>query len=227
MDERITRRGSLVRLGSIVVAAVGGNALIGGTGAEGGNKAVESGAVQCVLTPELTEGPYYIAGEKLRRDIREGHPGTLLTLRLTVLDVSTCKPIKGAAVDIWHADAAGNYSGFGPDTSSRTFLRGIQKTDKNGVALFTTIYPGWYRGRAVHIHIKVHVGGSVVHTGQLFFPDALTRDVYKAAPYASRGNPDMTNAQDSIYVNGGKRGLLAVKKSGAGYVGTIAMGVHK
>jgi protocatechuate 3,4-dioxygenase beta subunit len=227
MDEPITRRGSLARLGGIVIAAAGGNALLGATGAEGGNKAVETGAVQCVLTPELTEGPYYIAGEKLRRDIREGRPGTLLTLHLTVLSTSTCKPIKGAAVEIWHADAAGNYSGFGSDTSSRTFLRGIQKTDKNGLAVFTTIYPGWYQGRAVHIHVKVHVGGSVVHTGQLFFPDTLTQEVYKAAPYASRGNPSTTDAQDSIFVNGGRRGLLALKKSGAGYVGTIAMGVHK
>ena len=227
MEEPLTRRRSLARLGGLVVAATGGSALLGAARAEGGNKAVETGAVQCVLTPELTEGPYYIAGEKLRRDIREGHPGTLLTLRLTVLNVATCKPISGAAVDIWHADAAGNYSGFGSDTSSRTFLRGIQKTDQNGLAVFTTIYPGWYQGRAVHIHVKVHVGGSVVHTGQLFFPDALTAQVYKAAPYASRGNPSTTDAQDSIFVNGGKRGMLALKKSGAGYIGTIAMGVHK
>jgi protocatechuate 3,4-dioxygenase beta subunit len=227
MDEPITRRGSLAKLGGIVVAAAGGNALLGAAGAEGGNKAVETGAVQCVLTPELTEGPYYIAGEKLRRDIREGHPGTLLTLHLTVLNVATCRPISGAAVDIWHADAAGNYSGFGSDTSSRTFLRGIQKTDKNGLAVFTTIYPGWYQGRAVHIHVKVHAGGRVVHTGQLFFPDALTEQVYKAAPYAARGNPSTTDAQDSIYVNGGRRGLLALKKSGTSYIGTIAMGVHK
>src|SRR5205823_11412199 len=158
---------------------------------------------------------------------REGHPGTLLTLDLRVVNVATCSPIKGAAVDIWHADAAGNYSGFGAGAASRTFLRGIQKTDANGLAVFTTIYPGWYSGRAVHIHVKVHVGGSVVHTGQLFFPDALTQAVYKAAPYASRGNPDVSNAQDSIFVNGGKRGLLALKKSGAGYVGTTAMGVHQ
>jgi hypothetical protein len=225
-DEAVTRRGSLARLGGALVAAAGGKALVGGDAAVG-NRAIESGAVQCVLTPELTEGPYYIAGEKLRRDIREGHPGTLLNLRLRVLNASTCAPIRGAAVDIWHADAAGNYSGFGADTSSRTFLRGIQKTDKNGLALFTTIYPGWYRGRAVHIHVKVHVGGSVVHTGQLFFPDALSAAVYKRAPYVSRGGPDMTNAQDSIYVNGGKRGLLSLTKSGAGYVGAIAMGVHK
>ena len=227
MDEPITRRGSLVKLGGIVVAAAGGKSLLDATGAEGGNKAVETGAVQCVLTPELTEGPYYIAGEKLRRDIRDGRPGTLLTLRLTVLNASTCKPIKNAAVDIWHADASGNYSGFGGGASSRTFLRGVQKTDANGLAVFKTIYPGWYQGRAVHIHVKVFVGGSVVHTGQLFFPDALSREVYKAAPYAARGSQDMPNTSDSIYVNGGRRGLLAVKKSGAGYIGTIAMGVHK
>src|SRR5947208_14445486 len=212
MDEPITRRGSLARLGGLLMAAAGGGSLLPGT-AEGGNAAIETGAAQCVLTPELTEGPYYIAGEKVRRDIRDGHPGTLLTLRLTVLDAATCRPIKGAAVDIWHADAAGNYSGFGGGASSRTFMRGIQKTDKNGLALFTTVYPGWYQGRAVHIHVKVHVGGSVVQTGQVFFPDAVTQAVYKAAPYASRGNPDVPNAQDSIFVNGGKRGLLALKKS--------------
>jgi protocatechuate 3,4-dioxygenase beta subunit len=225
-ENMFTRRTTLAKLGGVVLAAAGGRALLSGE-AQGGNLAIETGAAQCVLTPELTEGPYYIAGEKLRRDIREGHPGTLLTLRLTVLSASTCKPITGAVVDIWHADAAGNYSGFGADTSSRTFLRGIQKTDRNGVALFTTVYPGWYQGRAVHIHLKVHVGGNVVHTGQLFFPDALTQTVYKAAPYAARGNPDTPNARDSIFVNGGKRGLLALKQSGAGYTGTIAMGVHK
>jgi protocatechuate 3,4-dioxygenase beta subunit len=224
--ERFTRRSSLARLGGALVAAAGGRALLSPE-AEGGNKAVESGAVQCVLTPELTEGPYYIAGEKTRRDVRDGHPGTLLSLRLRVLDSSTCKPIKGAAVEIWHADAAGNYSGFGAGASSRTFLRGVQKTDAKGVAIFTTIYPGWYQGRTVHIHVKVHVGGRVVHTGQLFFNDTLTDAVYRAKPYSTRPNRDVRNTQDSIFVNGGKRGLLSVTKSGAGYVGTIAMGVHK
>ena len=225
MDEKLTRRGSLARLGGLALTVAGAGSLVAETGT--GNAAIESGAVQCVLTPELTEGPYYIAGEKLRRDIRDGHPGTLLTLRLRVLSASTCAPIKGAAVDVWHADAAGNYSGFGAGASSRTFMRGVQKTDKNGLALFTTVYPGWYQGRAVHIHVKVHVGGSVVHTGQLFFPDALTAAVYKHAPYAARGGPDMTNEQDSIFVNGGKQSILTVAKSGAGYVGSIAMGVHK
>jgi protocatechuate 3,4-dioxygenase beta subunit len=223
--ERFTRKHSLARLGGLIVAAAGGEALLGDTSS--GNAAIETGAVQCVLTPELTEGPYYIAGEKVRRDIREGYPGTPLTLRLTVLNAATCKPIKGAAVDIWHADAAGNYSGFGAGASSRTFMRGIQKTDANGLATFLTVYPGWYQGRAVHIHVKVHVGGSVVHTGQLFFPDAVTAAAYKVSPYTSRPGPDMLNAQDSIFVNGGRRGMLALKKTSAGYTGSIAMGVHK
>jgi protocatechuate 3,4-dioxygenase beta subunit len=218
---RFTRRSSLARFGGLVAAAVGGRALVVET-ADGGNKAVESGAVSCVLTPELTEGPYYIAGEKLRRDIREGHPGTLLTLRLRVLNASTCRPIKGATVDIWHCDAAGNYSGFGGGASSRTFLRGIQKTDAEGLALFKTIYPGWYQGRAVHIHVKVHVGGNVVHTGQFFFDDALNDAVYARSPYRTG---QMRNAQDSIYVNGGSRSMLKVKHNGAGYVGAITMGV--
>jgi protocatechuate 3,4-dioxygenase beta subunit len=226
-ENRFTRRGSLARLGGLAAATLGGRALLGADEADAGNKAVEAGLVTCVLTPELTEGPYYIAGEKVRRDIREGHPGTLLTLKLRVLNVATCSPITGAAVDIWHADAAGNYSGFGAGASSRTFLRGIQKTDANGIATFTTIYPGWYSGRTVHIHVKVHVGGSVVHTGQLFFPDSLTDVVYQATPYSARPNRNVRNAQDSIFVNGGKRGLLTVKKATNGYVGSIAMGVHK
>ena len=224
--ERFTRRSSLARLAGALVTAAGGRALLSPR-AEGGNKAVESGAVQCVLTPELTEGPYYIAGEKVRRDVRDGHPGTRLSLRLRVLDASTCKPIKGASVEIWHADAAGAYSGFGAGASSRTFLRGIQKTDATGLAIFTTIYPGWYQGRTVHIHVKVHVGGRVVHTGQVFFNDSLTNAVFRAEPYSTRPNRDVRNAQDSIFVNGGKRGLLSVTKSGSGYVGTITMGVHK
>jgi protocatechuate 3,4-dioxygenase beta subunit len=222
--ERVTRRGSLSRLGGLLVAAAGGGALAGATS---GNAAIESGAVQCVLTPELTEGPYYIAGEKVRRDIREGHPGTPLLLHLTVLDASTCKAVNGAAVDIWHADAAGDYSGFSPDTSSRTFMRGIQPTDKHGVATFLTVYPGWYQGRAVHIHVKVHISGSVVHTGQLFFHDATTALAYRVAPYTKRPGPDMLNAQDSIFVNGGSKSILAVRRSGTSWVGSIAMGVHR
>src|SRR5256885_982093 len=166
------------------------------------------GAFSCALAPEQTEGPYYIANEKRRRNITEGRPGTPLTLRLRVVDASTCKPIKNAAVDVWHCDALGAYSGFGAGSGSRTFMRGIQRTDANGFATFGTVYPGWYQGRTVHIHVKVHVRGNVVHTGQLYFADRITDAVFKRRPYSRRGARTTRNSSDSVYRNGGKRSLL-------------------
>jgi protocatechuate 3,4-dioxygenase beta subunit len=236
-EHHITRRASLGRFAGIVATALGAGALEAADDADAGPAAVASGAVRCVLTPELTEGPYYIAGEKVRRDITEGRPGVALTLKTTVVNASTCKAIKGAAVDIWHCDAGGLYSGYtsgagggGPGghqepTDKLTFMRGIQRTDATGLATFKTIYPGWYQGRAVHIHVKVHVRGSVVHTGQLFFSDALTDKVYERSPYAGRGTRDKRNGDDSIFVNGGSKGLVKAARSGSGYVATITMGV--
>jgi protocatechuate 3,4-dioxygenase beta subunit len=221
MNEKLTRRGSLAALGGIAAVVLGWKAET----ASAGPAAVASGVVSCVLTPELTEGPYYLPNEAVRRNITEGRPGTPLALRLTVVDASTCKAIRNAKVDIWHADAVGVYSGVQGNTG--TFMRGIQPTNAHGIALFDTVYPGWYQGRAVHIHVKVHLGGSVVHTGQLFFHDTLTDAVYKNAPYDTRGARDTRNATDSIYRNGGSRSVLALVKSGSGYVGTIAMGVHR
>src|SRR3954451_5267687 len=117
---RLTRR-SLMGLGGL--AALGAAGLAPEDDATAGPSAVASGAVSCVLAPEQTEGPYYIAGEKLRRDVREGRPGTLLTLQLTVVDASTCRPIKGATVEIWHCDAGGAYSGFTTTgAGQRTYL---------------------------------------------------------------------------------------------------------
>jgi Dioxygenase len=228
----LSRRGALARIGGFAAGAIGVGALGGVTrdadAAAGGPAGVASGAVSCVLTPELTEGPYYIDGEKVRRNVTEGKPGARLLLKLKVVDASTCKPIKGAAVDIWHADAAGVYSGFGAGASSRTFMRGIQKTDANGLASFQTVYPGWYQGRTVHIHVKVHVGGSVVHTGQLFFSDTMTDAVYRRSPYNKRPGRDPRNSGDSIFVNGGSKSVLAVKKDGkGGYVGALTMGVSR
>jgi protocatechuate 3,4-dioxygenase beta subunit len=218
LPERLSRR----RL--LGLAALGAAGAWPVEEASAGPRAVASGAITCVLAPELTEGPYYLPNERIRRDITEGKPGTPLQLRLTVVNVSSCKPIRGAAVDIWHADASGVYSGVAGNTG--TFLRGIQKTDRTGLAVFDTIYPGWYQGRAVHIHLKVHLGGNVLHTGQLFFPDALSDQVYRAAPYKARGNPDTPDDADAIYRNGGSRSLLHPVKSGSGYVGSMVMGVH-
>ena len=223
-DVRLTRRRSLLGLGGLVAAALGAGAA---KATEDGPAGVASGQVKCVLTPEMTEGPYYLSGEKLRRDITEGKRGARLDLALTVVDASTCRPINGATVDIWHCDAGGIYSGFGAGSSNRTFLRGLQRTDAHGVAHFKTVYPGWYPGRTVHIHVKVHVRGNVVHTGQLFFADATTDAVYRKAPYSKRPNRDPRNSGDSIFVNGGKRSLLKVKKTKAGYRGAIVMGVTR
>jgi protocatechuate 3,4-dioxygenase beta subunit len=221
MEKRITRRGSLVTLGGLAAGAFGWQADEAGAGPAG----VASGVVSCVLTPEMTEGPYYVPNEAVRRNITEGRPGTPLHLRLSVVNASTCKPIKNAAVDVWHADALGVYSGVQGNTG--TFMRGIQRTDASGLALFDTVYPGWYQGRTVHIHVKVHLGGTVVHTGQLFFPDTLTDKVYSASPYDTRGQRDIRNTNDSIFRNGGSRSMLTLVKSASGYVARVTMGVHR
>ncbi|HEY7179652.1 MAG TPA: intradiol ring-cleavage dioxygenase [Gaiella sp.] len=230
----LTRRDSLRKLGGVAALALGGAAGIevldprDAAGAGTGPAAVSAGLVSCVLTPEMTEGPFYLEGDKVRRDVREGRPGVPLLLRTTVLDVSSCKPIRTAAVDIWQCDAGGTYSGFAQEgTDGQTFMRGIQRTDEKGVASFATIYPGWYESRTVHIHVRVYLGGSVVHTGQLFFPDALTDAVYRRAPYNRRPGRTTRNATDSIFRNGGARSMLRLAKSGKGYVGTIAMGVSR
>jgi protocatechuate 3,4-dioxygenase beta subunit len=225
---RLTRRGSLLRLGGLIGGAIGAGAWNTPDSDGAGPAGVASGAVSCVLTPEQTDGPYYIPGERLRRDITEGRPGTPLVLRAFVVNASTCKPIARAVVDVWHADAAGVYSGFGDGASSRTFMRGIQRTNAKGLALFRTVYPGWYPGRTVHIHVKVHLGARVVHTGQLYFPDTVTDAVYRRAPYNARPSRSTRNSDDSIYRNGGKRSQLSVRRSAAGvYVATIVMGTTR
>jgi protocatechuate 3,4-dioxygenase beta subunit len=230
-DSRVTRRDSLLKVGGLLAgfAAVGGwrvadsTSAIGEKSAGEGPAGVASGAISCVLAPEQTEGPYFLDDQKVRRNITEGRPGVALTLRLAVVDASSCRPIRGAAVDVWHCDAAGVYSGV--QGSRGAFLRGIQRTDAKGTAVFRTIYPGWYPGRTVHVHVKVSLGGNVVHTGQLYFPDAVTDAVYRRAPYRRRPNRDPRNAGDSIYRNGGRRSTLKLRKSGSGYVGSITMGV--
>ena len=210
-----------------LLRSAGAAAAVLGLGRLGGRDAFAGESVSCVLTPEQTEGPYYIAKEKLRRNITDGRPGTPLTLRLAVVDAKTCRPIRGAAVDIWHCDASGIYSGFGAGRASRTFMRGIQRTNANGVATFKTVYPGWYQGRTAHIHVKVHVRGNVVHTGQLYFPDRVTDAAYGKAPYTNRPNRDVRNADDVVFRNGGKRSLLDLRRNAAGYVGSIRMGVRR
>jgi protocatechuate 3,4-dioxygenase beta subunit len=227
-ETTISRRSSLLKLGGLLAGALGAAGLKIDSSDGAGPAGVASGAVSCVLTPEQTEGPYYTDGEKLRRNITEGRPGVAMLLRTFVVDASTCRPIRSAAVDIWHADAGGIYSGFGQGSSNRTFMRGIQKTNAKGLAQFRTVYPGWYQGRTVHIHVKVHLGGNVVHTGQLYFPDPFTDRVYRKAPYTARPSRTTRNVDDAIYRNGGRRSLMALRRTNAGlYVATITMGVSR
>lgn len=195
-----------------------------GTGSAPGPAA--GGQADCVLTPETTEGPFFLDLDMVRSDITEGRPGTPLTVNLTVVDADTCMPRKDAAVDIWHADASGEYSGVGGAPRSSTFLRGVQITDAEGRAKFETIYPGWYRGRAVHIHTKVSAGGNEVHTGQLFFPDDISSGVYEEAPYTTRGEMDTTNEDDGIFSRGGSQSTLRMTRNGDGYVGTLTLGIR-
>src|SRR6188508_3061120 len=133
---RLTRRESLAKAGGLAaLLTAGGWKLASGeddADAAVGPAAVASGAISCVLAPEQTEGPYYVANEQVRRNITEGRPGRPLTLRLAVVDASTCRPIKGAAVDVWHCDALGNYSGV--DGDDGTFMRGVQGTNARGIA---------------------------------------------------------------------------------------------
>ncbi|MET7622016.1 intradiol ring-cleavage dioxygenase [Streptomyces sp. NPDC005408] len=196
----------------------------------------------CVLTPEQTEGPYYLDLETVRKNITEGKTGVPLTLRTTVIDTRTCAPIPNVAVDIWHCDAVGIYSGYvaGGSTPDTTFLRGVQLTNSSGVAEFTTIYPGWYVGRALHIHLKTHVGGTVSggtyegghvsHTGQLYFPENYNTQVAALTPYRTNTARRTLNSQDGIYRNGGSSTLLAITLVGStlseGVIGTVVLGIN-
>lgn len=192
----------------------------------------------CVLQPEVTEGPYWIDTNLTRRDVRESKSGLPLLLEFTVVNARTCKPIRGADVEIWHADSAGEYSGFdggspggppgsGAQTKTR-YLRGHQRSGATGKATFLTIFPGWYRGRTPHIHLKVHIGDDrVVHTGQVFFNEAIAASVYRRGAYAARGQADTSHASDGIYAQaGGARATVKLSKRPAGgYVGRIVIGV--
>lgn len=236
---RISRRKALTILGGASLGAVAAACSRGSGGPDGSAtpSAPRAGStptanpggsaaaqVDCVLTPETTEGPFFIPLNRVRSDITEGKEGTPLTLDLMVVDAGNCRPIKDAAVDIWHCDATGEYSGVRSSVQT-SFLRGVQMTDAEGKAKFETIYPGWYQGRAVHIHVKVSTGGNEVHTGQLFFPDDISSEVFEEGAYRDRGEMDTTNQQDGIFSRGGSQSTLKLTQSGAGYSGTLTMGV--
>jgi protocatechuate 3,4-dioxygenase beta subunit len=158
-------------------------------------------ATGCAVTPSETIGPYPSLVDLFRSDIREGKSGTTLTLKLKVVNAnSACAVVPDANVEIWHVDAAGNYSQYGSQTG-QTYLRGIQTTDANGEVTFTTIYPGWYQGRATHIHIEVTIGGVSRKVTQIAFPESINNAVHGSGAYASRGTNPLSNRADGIFAD--------------------------
>jgi protocatechuate 3,4-dioxygenase beta subunit len=226
----ITRRTTLGLAGAagaayLVASTAGARVLLDRTEAQA--------AASCVLTPEKTEGPYFVDERLNRSDIRvdpvDGtvQDGVKLALRfLVVRSDGDCAPVSGAQVDVWHANAAGLYSDESANgTEGHKYLRGYQVTDADGVAEFVTIFPGWYRGRAIHIHFKVRKD-DFEFTSQIFFDEATTQQVLADDAYSSRGNPDTTNGADSIYGSDGSQLVVALASDGAGgLAGTFSVGL--
>jgi protocatechuate 3,4-dioxygenase beta subunit len=195
----------------------------------------------CVVSPELTEGPYFVDEKINRSDIRadpsdesvkDGVPLSL-TFRVSQVGIDRCTPLTGATVDVWQCDALGVYSDVqdpGFNTAGKKFLRGYQVTDENGLVTFATIYPGWYQGRTVHIHFKIRSdsgsGSTYEFTSQLFFDDDLTDKVHALQPYASKGQRTLRNDGDQIFQQGGDQLTLALEQVDSGYQTTFDIGLH-
>jgi protocatechuate 3,4-dioxygenase beta subunit len=177
----------------------------------------------CTLTAEQTEGPYYFDADRIRTDITEDRDGVPLRLAIRVRDAASCDALRDAVVDIWHCDAGGIYSGFEAGEGER-FLRGAQVTNRDGIAEFRTIYPGWYQGRTAHIHAKVHLDRQTVLTTQLYVDEAISDRVYANAPYTGRGERDQTNDSDGIF---DESLVLRLEREGEGYVGAISFDVER
>ena len=165
----------------------------------------------CKLTKDSFEGPYFTCTKPVGKDISDDRIGAPLTVALRVTD-ENCEPVPGAIVDIWACDAEGNYSAYDadPDEFARSgrhqtpsnqtrFCRGVLATGRDGIAEFDTIYPGYYAGRAIHIHYKVHIGDQAYITRQALFPEAVNARVLATAPYnKTRNTLRVTNEDDDV-----------------------------
>jgi protocatechuate 3,4-dioxygenase beta subunit len=226
----LTRREALTLLGS-----TGTLFLLGASRSQGSSPPGEP-RYPCVVRPASTQGPYYVDEKLNRSDIRSDpadgsiKEGALLTLTLNVSSIARgrCAPLEGAIVDLWQCDAAGVYSDAKDpryfDTTGKKFLRGYQVTDKNGMAKFITIYPGWYPERTPHIHYKIRSTESAKSpyefVGQMYFEEGVTDRVYAKPPYAARGKRNVSNLTDRIYnTDAGRQSMLVVRPVKNAYTG--------
>jgi protocatechuate 3,4-dioxygenase beta subunit len=201
--------------------------------------------VSCRLWPEQTPGPYDRPMHPERREITEDRIGRHLRVGLRLVDAQSGAPLMGVPVEVWHADHAGRYAGFAPFTPplgkvitsasvpneivapSETFLRGMQRTDPDGMCMFETIYPGWYASRTLHIHVAARLPTGHRAVSQLYFPDELTDQVFTHPPYAGRPPRDTTNATDSIFADGGERTVLQLTEDAGGELtGVLCLGIE-
>jgi len=160
--------------------------------------------------------------------VKDGIP-LVITMNVSSISGSACTALSGATVDVWHCDAAGVYSDASDpsfNTKGKKFLRGYQTTDANGQVKFTTIYPGWYSGRAVHIHFKIRTTSGHDFTSQWFFDDKLSDTVFAQAPYAGRGARNTRNSQDGIYSGGGDQLVLAPTLANGAYTAAFDIGLQ-
>jgi len=244
-ENGINRRQLLKLIGA------GGAALVGAGAVEGGvwsriaafaapeDAAAATGtSLACVLTPARTEGPYFVDEKLKRADIRtdpsDNSVQAGVPLQLTIRTVDSdrgCAPVQGAAIDVWHCNAQGLYSDEAQNgTTGKKYLRGYQVTDDTGSVKFTTVYPGWYQGRTIHIHFKVRLydGSSETYefTSQIFFDESLNNTVMALPAYNRGRTRDTLNANDNVYGSDGGE-LLASANGGAsaGYAAVFEIGL--
>jgi protocatechuate 3,4-dioxygenase beta subunit len=234
----------LTRREILALAGAAGVSVLGGAAAFGRAQPASGLALPaCIVRPQQTEGPYFVDVKLNRQDIRSDpasgtvKEGTVLDLAFQVsrVDGTGCQPLAGAMVDVWQCDALGVYSDVrdamvGFNTVGQKFLRGYQLTDAKGAARFTTIFPGWYQGRTVHIHFKIrtapNAGAAHEFTSQVYFDDAVTDAVLARAPYASKGRRTTRNQQDGIFRRGGDQLLLTLVPKGDDYSASFDIGLQ-
>ena len=232
-NRKTTRRQALGLLGAAGVAAAAGCGSEESSAApptDSSPLATNPPGGSCVVAPTETVGPFPSLTDLVRSDIRQGSSGLPVTLTITVVNVdNACSPVPGALVDLWQCDAQGRYSQYtqpGYDGRAESFLRGVQTTGADGRVTFVTVYPGWYAGRATHIHVEVTLNGRSIKVTQIAFPENVTAAVYASGVYAAKGQSTTSNAADNVFSGNVASQLVTLAGDTTnGYVGTFQLGV--